>query len=380
MTQVDIMLRHLPESYDITVGHKHSYDIFLNNQKQSHDIYIYNLVNKQSIYGDELDPLIFRLTENEIECLLDVSLLETALLYQYDDRLLDNLGRFPISVLEHGGGYNYFSLTQNNLALKKTMYATLQKQIAHLSTNAEASLAESVGVKQSKLKLTTSGEITNTVTATTEEIPTRLVTQIRSSISKVCEIILNTCGLHWFDGYLYEYDDMLLSDMYMSLPKMSLVASEGKVYMKFSFDIRNNVAKLQNNIANFVTTVNLKDAIRSVMHLTADASFSYRIICSCKSVSTALNIEDISLGIQVYITPQAITENLSDEIRQDIHTQSALGITSQDKLTTSIADDLEAHHGFGYYDRQYLYYWDDYTLEDMGAEIINKTSSVSVDM
>lgn len=380
MTQVDIMLRHLPESYDITVGHKHSYDIFLKNQKQSHDIYIYNLVNKQSIYGDELDPLIFRLTENEIECLLDVSLLETALLYQYDDRLLDNLGRFPISVLEHGGGYNYFSLTQNNLALKKTIYAALQKQIAHLSTNAEASLAESVGVKQSKLKLITSGEITNTVTATTEEIPTRLVTQIRSSISKVCEIILNTCGLHWFDGYLYEYDDMLLSDMYMSLPKMSLVASEGKVYMKFSFDIRNNVAKLQNNIANFVTTVNLKDTIRSVMHLTADASFSYRIICSCKSASTALNIEDISLGIQVYITPQAITENLSDEIKQDIHTQSALGITSQDKLTTSITDDLEAHHGFGYYDRQYLYYWDDYTLEDMGAEIINKTSSVSVDM
>lgn len=165
MTQVDIMLRHLPESYDITVGHKHSCDIFLKNKKQSHDIYIYNLVNKQSIYGDELDPLIFRLTENEIECLLDVSLLETALLYQYDDRLLDNLGRFPISVLEHGGGYNYFSLTQNNLALKKTMYAALRKQIAHLSTNAEASLAESVGVKQSKLKLITSGEITNTVTA-----------------------------------------------------------------------------------------------------------------------------------------------------------------------------------------------------------------------
>lgn len=380
MTQVDIMLRHLPESYDITVGHKHSYDVFLNKEKQSHDIYIYNLVNKQSIYGDELDPLIFCLTENEIECLLDVSLIETALLHQYDDRLLDGLDRFPLSVLGHGGGYNYFSLTQSKLALKKTMYATLQKHIAHLSTNAEVSLAESVGITKSKLKLTTSGEITNTVTATTEKIPAQLITQIHSSISKVCEIILNTCGLHWFDGYLYEYDDMPLSDMYMSLPKMSLIASEGKIYMKFSFDIRNNVAKLQNNIENFVTTVNLKDTIRSIMHLTADASFSYRIICSCKSISAALGTEDISLDMQVYITPPAINENLSDEIRQDIHTQSALGVTSQDKLTTSIDDDLEAHYGFGYYDRQYLYYWDDYTLEDMGAEIINKASSVSVDM
>ena len=226
MTQVDIMLRHLPESYDITVGHKHSYDVLIKNKTQSHDIYIYNLVNKQSIYGDELDPLIFRLTEDEIECLLDVSLIETALLHQYDDRLLTNLDRFPISVLEHGGGYNYFSLKESKLSLRKTMYAALQKQIAYLSTNAGVSLAESVGVTQSRLKLTTGSRITNTVTANTEKLPAQLVTQIRSSISKVCEIILNTCGVHWFDGYLYEYDDMLLSDMYMSLPKMSLVASK----------------------------------------------------------------------------------------------------------------------------------------------------------
>ena len=375
MTQVDIMLRHLPESYDITVGHKHSYDVLIKNKTQSHDIYIYNLVNKQSIYGDELDPLIFRLTEDEIECLLDVSLIETALLHQYDDRLLTNLDRFPISVLEHGGGYNYFSLKESKLSLRKTMYAALQKQIAYLSTNAGVSLAESVGVTQSRLKLTTGSRITNTVTANTEKFPAQLVTQIRSSISKVCEIILNTCGVHWFDGYLYEYDDMLLSDMYMSLPKMSLVASEGRVYMKFSFDIENSVAKLQNNIENFVTTVNLKDTIRSVMHLTADASFSYQIICSCKPISADLSTEEISLNIQAYIVPSAMNEKLSDEIRQNIHTQSALGIVSQDKLKTSITDDLEAHHGFGYYDKQYLYYWDNYTLEDMGAEIANRTSA-----
>ena len=100
--------------------------------------------------------------------------------------------------------------------------------------------------------------------------------------------------------------------------------------IKFSFDIENNVAKLQNNIENFVTTVNLKDTIRSVMHLTADASFSYQIICSCKPISAALSTEEISLNIQAYIVPSVMNEKLSDEIRQDIHTQSALGIVSQD--------------------------------------------------
>lgn len=380
MTQVDILLRQLPESYDITVGHKHSHDVFLKNKIQSHDVYIYNLVNKQSIYGDELDPLIFRLTENTVECLLDISLLEEALLYGYDGKALNSLDRFPISVLEHGGGYNYFSLEESNVTLKKTMYAALQKQITRLTSGAGVSVKGTLTPKQSSLKLTTSGEITNTVTASTEELPARLVTQITSSISKVCELMLNTCGVHWFDGYLCEYDDMLLSDMYLSLPKMSLVSSESKVYMKFSFDIEKNVTKLTDNIENFVTTVNIKDTIRSVMHLKADASFSYRIICSCNPISASLATDNISLKVQAYVTPEEINETLSDEIRQDIHTQSALGITSQDKLKTSITDDMESHYGFGYYDKQYLYYWDEYTLNDMGAEIVNKASSVSVDM
>lgn len=375
MTQVDILLRQLPESYDITVGHKCSYDIVLNKPRQSYDIYIYNLVNRQSVYGDELDPLIFHLTESTVDCLLDVSLLESALLYHYDDRTLGSLDRFPVSVLGYGGGYNYFSLKGNNISLRKTMYTALEKQISRLISNADAALIETVGVKSADLKLSATGDITTDTAIETSELSARLSTQITSSISKVCEIILNTCGVHWFDGYLYEYDNMLLSDMYISLPKMSLMTSCGKVYMKFSFDIQENTMSLSSSTTEFITTINLKDTIRSVMHLDADASFSYQIICSCKPISAALSTEEISLNIQVYIVPSVMNEKLSDEIRQDIHTQSALGIASQDKLKTSIADDLEAHHGFGYYDKQYLYYWDNYTLEDMGAEITNRTSA-----
>ena len=372
MTQVDILLRQLPESYDITVGHKRSYDIVLNKPRQSYDIYIYNLVNRQSVYGDELDPLIFHLTESTVDCLLDVSLLESALLYRYDDRTLGSLDRFPVSVLGYGGGYNYFSLKGNNISLRKTMYTALEKQISRLISNADAALIETVGVKSADLKLSVTGDITTNTAIETSELSARLSTQITSSISKVCEIILNTCGVHWFDGYLYEYDNMLLSDMYMSLPKMSLTTSCGEVYVKFSFDIQENTMSLSSSTPEFITTINLKDTIRSVMHLDADASFSYQIICSCNPLTAALASKTIGIDVGIYISPGVMNEQLTNTIMQDIRTQSALGITSRCKLNTAITDEMEAHHGFGYYDKQYLYYWDDYTLNDMGAEIVNQ--------
>lgn len=380
MTQVDILLRHLPESYDITVGHKHSYDIVLQDKRQSYDIYIYNLVNRQGIYGDELSPLIFRLTENAVDCLLDVSLFETALLYGYDSRVLDTLDKFPIFVLEHGGGYNYFALKESNVNLTKKMYAGLKDNISRLITEADTSLSKSISSKQTELKLITSGDLTNTVTTQTLATSAHLSTHITSSIRKICELMLNICGVHWFDGRLCEYDDMLLSDMYISLPKMSLVTTMGKMYMKFSFDIKDNTIKLNDNIEDFITTVNFKDTIRSVMHLKADASFSYEIICSCKPQSTSLANNEISLKIKAYIKPLEMSESFSNYIGQDILTRSALGITSQDKLETTITEGLELHYGFGYYDRQYLYYWDSHTISDMGAEIPNKSSSVSVDI
>lgn len=379
MIQVDILLRQLPEEYDIVVGNKHTYDIILNDRYQSHDVYIYNLIDRQSIYGDELDPLIFRLTESTVDCLLDVSLLETALLHGYDNRLINNLDNYPLYVLEHGGGYNYFTLKTNNVSVRNTACVGLQEHIARLTSNVDMALAEVMDAEQNNMSLSTSGEITNIASIKTPELSARLTNQITDDMSTICELLLNASGVHWFDGYLYNYDGMLLSDMDLTYPKMSLVSMCGKVYMKFSFELEKDTMSLGSSIPDFITTINLKDTIRNNLRLNANAALSYQVICSCNPISSQLNSTEVSVKVTAILSPTEINYTLTDWIRQDIRTQVAIDATSQSKLITSVTEDMEAYYGLGRYDNRYLYYWDDYTISDMSAEIVNQASG-SVDM
>lgn len=379
MIQVDILLRQLPEEYDIVVNNKHTYDIILNDRYQSHDVYIYNLTDRQGIYGDELDPLIFRLTESTVDCLLDVSLLETALLHGYDNRLINNLDNYPLYVLEHGGGYNYFALKSNNVGMRNTAYVGLQEHIARLTTNVDMALVELMDAERNNMSLSTSGEITNIASIKTPELSARLTNQITDDMSTICELLLNASGIHWFDGYLYNYDGMLLSDMDLTYPKMSLVSMCGKVYMKFSFELEKDTMSLSSSIPDFITTINFKDTIRNNLHLNASTALSYQVICSCNPISMHLDNTEVSVKVTAMLSPTEINYTLTDWIRQDIRTQVAIDATSQSKLITSVTEDMEAYYGLGRYDNRYLYYWDDYTIGDMSAEIVNQTSG-SVDM
>lgn len=379
MIQVDILLRQLPEEYDIVVSNKHTYDIILNDRYQSHDVYIYNLTDRQGIYGDELDPLIFRLTESTVDCLLDVSLLETALLHGYDNRLINNLDNYPLYVLEHGGGYNYFALKSNNVGMRNTAYVGLQEHIARLTTNVDMALVELMDAERNNMSLSTSGEITNIASIKTPELSARLTNQITDDMSTICELLLNASGIHWFDGYLYNYDGMLLSDMDLTYPKMSLVSMCGKVYMKFSFELEKDTMSLSSSIPDFITTINFKDTIRNNLHLNASTALSYQIICSCNPISMHLDNTEVSIKVTAMLSPTEINYTLTDWIRQDIRTQVAIDATSQSKLITSVTEDMEAYYGLGRYDNRYLYYWDDYTIGDMSAEIVNQTSG-SVDI
>lgn len=373
MTQVDILLRSLPEEYDICVGREHSYDIILRDKGQTHDIYVHNLVDRQVIYGDELDPLIFRLTESTVECLLDVSLLETALLYRYDDRLLSSLDNYPLFVLEHGGGYNYFNLKGTTVGLKKTMYAKLREHITKLISNVDIAVAKVIDTGRNNLTLSTSGDITKVTSIEISELSAKLTNQITTNMVNICELMLNASGAHWFDGYLYEYDDRLLSDMDLSYPKMSLISSGTNVYVKVSFDLEENTMRLGSSVSDIGTSVSFKDTVRNIMQLSADADFTYQFVCSCNPIITSLSESDISIDIISYVSPEAIATEITDWITQDIHTEIALGVNSQSKLNTSITDEMEAYYGLGQYDDRYLYYWDDYTISDMGAEIINRS-------
>lgn len=381
MAQFDILLNKHPQDYTINISDKQSYNVYLDKKSQSYDVYIYNLTSRQSIYGDELDPIIFRLTENDVECLLNIGLLDSALLHRYDDRLVNSLDMYPMSVLDKGGGYNYFALKQDSFELRQSVYAKLEEQIMRLASNVNMALSEIINTECNSITLSTSGDITKITALNTPSLSAKLAHQITSDMSKVCELMLNVCGVHWYDGYLYEYDDMLLSDMYISYPKMSLETLCDKMYMKFSFDIKKQFICLSNGISDFIATVNLKDMIRNNLELTASTNFFYQIICSCSTDIFSIKEPKISIGIVSRINPEDSSAKIDTNTTKDIRTEAILGVVSQTKLNTfMVADEMEAYYGLGYYDNRYLYQWDNHTIHSMSAKVSTTSQNSSVDM
>lgn len=379
MTQVDILLRQLPQVLDVCIDREGSYDVIINDGATTGNVYIYDLVDRQSIYGDELKPLIFHLSENTVDCLLNVSLLETALLYRYDDMLLSEIDRSQLFVLDHGGGYNYFSLKENSVGISKTIYTDLQRHVMSLASGLEMDVAHSLGAERNNMTLTTSnGELINTTTIKAPALSTKLANHITADMSSICEIILNERGVHWLNGYLYEYDDMTLSEMNTDYPKMSLVTLCDELYVKISFELERNVFSLGSSKVDVLQGVKIDDAIRADMCLSADAEFTYHVVCSCDTIGASLDASDVSVQIIAVIPPEPVTTGLVNEVIQDAHIQSTIGVTSQSSLGTSITDDLELFHGLGEFDNELLSYWDEYTIAEMAAMIVKPQSKAAL--
>jgi len=356
LAQIDILLGGLPKEYDIVVDKNNSFDIVLDERYHSYDVYIYNLTDRQGIYGDELDPLIFRLTQNEVDCLIDVNLLSDK-------------------------NYSYLALNGSKVEVDKKMLVALREQILKLKSNVDMALVKTADVEPNELKLLTSGEVTNTTRLNTAKLSARLTDRITANMSKVVELLLNTSGTHWFDGYLYEYDDWLLSDMDLIYPKLSLVTTCGKVYMKFTFDIGEHDLHITSEIADFVSNVDIKNVVRNTLQLSDDADFSYQIICSCKQNIFALKNPEISISISSLIYPKQSLAKLSNQTLKEMEVAAGLGVVSQTILTTfMVADEMEAYYGLGHYDNRYLYQWDNHTIHNMGAAVVTTPQSGSVDM
>jgi hypothetical protein len=100
MKQMEVVLRQRPSDYVIQVGKSKVYDVTVPGSPPSIELKIENLFDKQGIYGDELLPLIFHLTENKVECLLNVSLLAGAFLYSYDDNYLFELENVTLEEMD----------------------------------------------------------------------------------------------------------------------------------------------------------------------------------------------------------------------------------------------------------------------------------------
>ncbi|MDO4562219.1 MAG: hypothetical protein Q4C12_00135 [Clostridia bacterium] len=334
------------------------------------------LLNKSSYRGFYKPKMVLFLPRGGS---VDVSLLETALTHGYDDKLLRDIDHYPLFVLDHGGGYNYFSLKESTTNIRKTIYASLQEQSMSLVFSAGMALVETMGLEEHNMTLSVSGDITRIMTLTTPNLSAKLKNQIKANMTNLCELIMNATGVHWLDGYLHEYDDRLLSDMYVTYPNMSLVSMCDKVYMKFSFEPEGHNMSLDGSAPDFVTTSIIKDAVRSVMQLDSGTSFEYEVVIGCNPMDTSLNSSEVSLNVIAYMYPEAIETSFSNRTVRDIHTKSALAVTSQSRLNTSVTEEIEMYYGLGHFDRNYLYYWDTYTIEDMSAEITVRSQGGSVD-
>lgn len=356
MAQIDILLSGLPKEYDIVVDKNRSFDIICSDRHHDYDVYIYNLTDRQGIYGDELNPLIFRLTQNEVDCLIDVNLLSDK-------------------------NYSYLALDGSKVEVDKKMLVALREQILKLKSNVDMALAKTTDVKPNEFKLLTSGEVTNTTRVDTTKLSARLTDRVTSSMSKVVELLLNASGTFWFDGYLYEYDEWLLSDMDLIYPKLSLVTHCGKMYMKFTFDIGEHNLHISSDIADFTSNVDIRNIVRNTLQLSDDVDFSYQIICSCNQNIFALNNPEISISISSLIYPKQSLAKLSNQTLKEMEIASGLGVVSQTILTTfMVADEMEAYYGLGHYDNRYLYQWDNHTIHNMGAAVVTTPQSGSVDM
>lgn len=472
MVQVDILLKNLQREYDITIGRNRTFDVSMDEEVQSHDVYIYDLFDRQSIYGDELYPLIFRLTQNNVEYLLDISLFPDPLLYGYDDRLLSMIDNNTLFALEHAVSYNYFPIKSSDVDVRGTVYTDLVPQATRLvyEDDTPMSLAGTIGVKDNRLALSTIGDLINNKLLTprglsarlfdnvTDDMQTKIdvagggeirddlsldmsvdevfeskrvdlgkqisrlmsavgigtnkrvspemssmtltteagvtsITRIsdlwlRSKITdtiaedflNVCEVMLNATGIHWLDGYLYEYDDMLLSAMDLTYPKMSLVSEFGKMYIKFTFDIKELTSSLESVIPDFTSIVNLKDDVRDVMKLESGVDFDYSVVIACSPFAMPLKNAPVVFAVSTYLNPKTSQTSISDEIVLDLHRTLGLGVVAENTIDFSVTEEMESYYGLGRYDNRYLYYWDSYTISDMSAEIENRTQSGSVDM
>lgn len=377
--QIDILLKQRPKEYDIKICNVQSFDVVLRDKVRTGDVYLYKLTDRQGIYGDELNPIILQLSENTIDCLIDVSLLDSSLLYRYDDNILGELDNYPVFVIDHGGGYNYFSLKNQAVDINKIVYANTHDACARLVSSVDTMLTKAFTAERGNITLSTSGDITEITLLKPFSLSANLTDRIAADISKVCEIMMNASGAHWFDGYLYEYDDMTLSDMDLTYPKMSLVSSHGNVYIKLSLSLDEHNISLGGSIGDFTALTSIRNMVRELMHLSIDASFSYNVFCGCTPVASTLSESDISLKINAYVLPVASISTMSDNIVADLQSTNALGVTSEQSIETIISDDIELYYGLGRYDDELLSYWDTYTIYDMADKVVYNPQNDSVD-
>lgn len=364
MEQIEITLRQRPSDYVIQVGSDNSYEIVIPETHHDIDLTIWNLADRLGIYGDELLPLIFHLTEDEIEVFLNVSLLDASFLHSLDSFLIREIDPKTLATLGKSG-VDEFALIQSVIPILETTYVNPQSAEIELVTSVGTTLNISADLDTATIPLKSSINMTDQTMISLNRSTMSLITQVVEDIRRQVFLVLTQRGIHWFDGMLHAYDDMYLSEMDSYYPKMSLVQSQGSVYMRFSFSTESFDMELQSEINDFLSNVAVF-VQQAVMHLNSGTT--------TVTNNASADLEQIVMGLQnnmQIVVPfsvcgtTAISTTFRNWMSQGTRLTTACYADNYMPISTLMNDDIELWHGLDFYDDDLLMTWDDWTLYDM---------------
>ena len=369
MTQVDILLGRCSREYDLRIGNTAIYDVVLDRQIYRDDVFVYELVDRQGVYGDELHPLISYLQESEINVLLESFLLNMAYLCVYDPESLGMLSEDTIFMLERGGGYNQSKLISNNIGINSTLYADPMDNTERLLLSITEYLSQYVDCIQSTISLEDGAIITPISFLRSNKSISHLTDTVTGILQKICVIVLNNCGLHWFTERIYEYDPKTLGEMDIDLPKIALSSSELKAYIAFYFKEEIIETALRCVIPDLIITAILPIVQQDEISLNFAVMENIMTQAQLEARNTLhLLCEEISARIMLYLQAESLHTQLSVAEIETVYAQSNVEGTSTFTIDMMI-DDMHMYYGVAKYDSQLLKDIDGFTIYELGDEI-----------
>ena len=369
MKQIDVLLRQRPFECVVTIAGAQSYDLILPSKTRVIDLTIDGLLDRQGIYGDELDPLIFHLSENEIECLLSLNLLANTFLYTLDNSLLRGLDDNTLETLENASSNNLLTLKQNAVSVFNTLSLGADSATLQLLSQVTATLEKTLSTRANDMRLAASVDLTSEKPLPVNGLNASLLTNIYSDLVNTVYLCFRERGVHWLNGLLSEYDPMTLDEIGRYTPKMSLVSREGNVYLRFTLPLTDSTMSLS-GAEQDVTLHAVMRSGRNSVALTADPIG----VCNNTIViqpHTLLTVQLVAPEQEVTSVPHV--QPVDAEMELSCIMDQASGLTvmlsgvDAASLQCDITDDIELDHGMEFFDDELLMYWDDWLLEGMEA-------------
>jgi len=389
MKPMEVVLRQRPFNYVVQVGKSKVYDVTIPSNPPAIELVIENLTDRQGIYGDELQPLIFRLTESDIEILLNLSLLAGAFLYSYDDYLLSELDSVSLDEMDSLSSYNNISLSQSILSVGSTNTITPSSANIELATQMAVMLRKYISASSSVMHLSTTLGVTDVSIVSPTENHMALVDSIVQRLVNQIFIVLTERGIHWFDGLLSDYDDWTLGEMENYSPKMSLVQSSGDVYMRFTLSPGDFDMSLTSQISDFISDITAEPEQHNMSLISSEVGVYQEAL-----IRLGLKVADYddlalgemddewlqeldgylshslienTLGVIIESFPEAGSFDLSfnNHVTQNAVLTPYLSANNDVHMQTMMNDGIELIYGLEFYDDDLLMSWDSWTLEDM---------------